>query len=374
MPTTRFAQFDGSSGQQSDHDDATTHAVTETETVTETRQSITDTGEREPAHQSTCAECEGRVITADHTSYCGECGLVVTADHIDHGPTRRSHGPRSGGGPTEWSCESVTQLRIDKGLHTTFFLTSDGYGNALSSEQQDTYDRLKQQHKRFQVADDRAIRLNEALRDVQMIGGNLDLPHHVVVDAGRLVKRAGEAGVPGAWTSWEGVAAGAVLLAATDAGLDRPSREVACYGKVSHVRLCAAARKIRCYLSLDIPPVRTDAVAQVLETLDKNAIDGGAYLRLRDVARHLMEIADEAPIGAGTPRVTVAAAAVYAADRLLGGESLTMQQVADAISAIVETSKDKINRYSRTLRAEYAERDEAATPSIFPDRGRIAVR
>ncbi|MFC4990480.1 transcription initiation factor IIB family protein [Saliphagus infecundisoli] len=299
--------------------------------------------------------------------------MVVTADHIEYGPSRRRHGPDEWSGRNEWSCESVTQLRIDKGLHTTFFLTSDGYGNSLSSEQQDKYDRLKQRHKRFQVKSKRAIRLNEALRDVQMIGGNLDLPHHVVVDAGRLVKRAGEARVPGAWTSWEGIAAGAVLLAATNAGVDRPSREVACYGKVSHARLCAAARKIRCHVSIDIPSIRADTVATVLETLDKRAIDSGAYLRLRDVARHLMEIADEEPIGAGTPRLTVAAAAVYAADRLLGSEWLTMQQVADAISVIVETSKDKINRYSSTLRTEYAEQEEATTPSVLPNQERDAV-
>lgn len=226
MSTEYFVQFGESAVQQSKRNNANSRAqaVTETHAATEPKPS-----KHEPARQSTCAECEGRIITAEQTSYCEECGLVATADHIDHGPSRLRHGlgERSGGGPVEWSCESVTQLRIDKGLHTTFFLTSDGYGNALSSEQQDKYDRLKQRHKRFQVESKRAIRLNEALRDVQMIGGNLDLPHHVVVDAGRLVKRAGEAGVPGAWTSWEGVAAGAVLLAATDAGLDRPSREVA---------------------------------------------------------------------------------------------------------------------------------------------------
>lgn len=142
---------------------------------------------------------------------------------------------------------------------------------------------------------------------------------------------------------------------------------------MSHVRLCVAARKIRCHVAVDIPPVRTDAVAQVLETLDKSAIDSGVYLRLRDVAQHLMEIADKVPIGAGTPRLTVAAAAVYAADRLLVSECLIMQQVADSISTIVEMSKDKINRYSSTLQTEYGERDEAATPSVLPDREPIAM-
>lgn len=370
MSTKRFVQFDEPAVQQSDHDNTSSQAQANTHTHAGTE---TKTSEREPASQSACSECAGQIITAEQTSYCEECGLVVTADHIDHGPSRRRHGPDERSGSAEWSCESVTQLRIDKGLHTTFFLTSDGYGNALSSQQQDKYDRLKQRHKRFQVENKRAIRLNEALRDVQMIGGNLGLPHHVVVDAGRLVKRASETGVPGAWTSWEGVAAGAVLLAATDAGLDRPSREVACYGKVSHVRLCAAARKIRCHVSVDIPPIREDAVARALETLDKSAIDGGTYLRLRDVAQRLMAIADEVPIGAGTPRLTVAGAAVYAADRLLESECLTMQQVADAISTIVETSKDKINRYSSTLRTEYAEREEVATPSVLPEREPIAM-
>ncbi|MFC6763703.1 transcription initiation factor IIB family protein [Natrinema soli] len=369
MSTESSVQFDESVVQQSKHDTASSQVITDAHAATKTKPS-----EREPAGQSTCTECEGQIITAEHTSYCEECGLVVTANHIDHGPTRRRHGPDERSGRHEWSCESVTQLRIDKGLHTTFFLTSDGYGNALSSEQQDKYDRLKQRHKRFQVESKRAIRLNEALRDVQLIGGNLGLPQHVVVDAGQLVKRASEARVPGAWTSWEGVAAGAVLLAATNADRNRSPREVACYGKVDHVRLCAAARKIRCYTDVAYPPVRANAIAQVLEILDESVLDGGTYLQCRDVAQHLMKIADEVPIGAGTPRLTVAAAAVYRADRLLGGENLTMQQVADAVSAIVETSKDKINRYSADLRDEYHERAKTVTPSALRDRGHIMVR
>ncbi|WP_306060415.1 transcription initiation factor IIB family protein [Natronococcus wangiae] len=120
--------------------------------------------------------------------------------------------------------------------------------------------------------------------------------------------------------------------------------------------------------------MRANAIEQVLETLDTDVLDGGAYLQCRDVARHLMEIADEVPIGAGTPRLTVAAAAVYRADRVLGGEFLTMQQVADAVSAIVETSKDKINRYSAELREEYRERAKTDAPSVLRDRGRITVQ
>jgi transcription initiation factor TFIIB len=49
----------------------------------------------------------------------------------------------------------------------------------------------------------------------------------------------------------------------------------------------------------------------------------------------------------------MAAAAVYAADRLTEGKTVTQQAVADAASAVLMTSKSKVSGYSREVYDAY---------------------
>lgn len=357
MSSTSFVRYESSVEQASEYSEASEESVVE----------------REPARQSTCPECDGQVVTSGQESYCQKCGLVVSAEHVDHRPTRGVHGPSGGSGPAEWSCESINPLRVDKGLHTTFFLGSDGYGNSLSSEQMDKFERLRQRHKRFQVEDKRAIRLNEGFRDIESITGNLALPGFVAEDAGLFLKQAADARLPGGRMSWEALAGGAVLLAATEAGFPRSCDEVVQYTKSPYERVSAAARKLRCELGLDVPPAREGVVDDVLIALD-DVLDVQTCLELRELGDHLLEIADEKPVGPGTSRLTMGAAAVYAADRLTDGKVVTQAQVAEAASTVVDTSKSRVSRYSQALHDAYVDRHGRDDPSAVLKRGRIRLR
>jgi transcription initiation factor TFIIB len=291
---------------------------------------------------------------------CERCGLVVDEDALRRGmcPSMHKQG-EIGSGPVEWSLERTTSLRVDKGLHTTFFLGSDGYGNTLTKAQKDKFGRLRMRHKRFQMESKRAIRLNEGLRDVQMIVGNLDLPGYVATDAAALLKQASEERLPGGRMAWEALAAGAVYIATSQSGFGRTTEEVAVHAKTSHERLCAAARKLRCELGLvdEVPPTQEWAVDAVVEVLgEQHGLGLDVCLTLRRIGEFLLELGDKACIGPGTSRVTVAAAAVYAADRLTEGKAVTQQSVADAASAVVPTSKPVIAGYSREVYDAYTAR------------------
>ncbi|WP_135537056.1 transcription initiation factor IIB [Halostella pelagica] len=357
MSSTSFVRYESSVEQASENNEASEEPVVE----------------HEPARQSTCPECDGQVVTSDEESYCVDCGLVVSAEHVDRQPTRGVHGPSDGSGPSEWSCESINPLRIDKGLHTTFFLSSDGYGNSLSSEQMDKFERLRQRHKRFQVEDKRAIRLNEGFRDIESITGNLALPGFVAEDAGLFLKQGADARLPGGRMSWEALAGGAVLLAATEAGFSRSCDEVVQYTKSSYERVSAAARKLRCELGLDVPPAREGVVDDVLIALD-DSLDVQTCLELRELSDHLLEIADEKPVGPGTSRLTMGAAAVYAADRLTDGKIATQAQMAETASTIVDTSKNRVSRYSQALHDAYVDKHGSDDPGAVLERGRIRLR
>jgi transcription initiation factor TFIIB len=67
-------------------------------------------------------------------------------------------------------------------------------------------------------------------------------------------------------------------------------------------------------------------------------------------------LADREPIGPGTTRVTIGAAAVDRALRLLDAHPWSYARVAEAAGTIVATSENRIGRYSRRLGAVAAQR------------------
>ncbi|WP_226022852.1 transcription initiation factor IIB family protein [Halomicrobium salinisoli] len=331
--------------------------------------------EHEPAGRSACPECQGQVITEDEESFCTECGLVVAAEWVDRSPSLADLGMV---GDAEMSIEPVNELRVDNGMHTKIAKSTDGRGNPLSSERWQKFQRLRKRHKRYQFGTqrNRAKRLNEALRDVEMIGGNLDLPDHIVKMAAQYMRGAAEARLPGGHMAWETLAGGAVLLAVRKSRIDRTEidKAVTTHTKAPRERVCAAARKIRCETEADVPVVRPEAVMDIVDALKEDALPGAQAVRRWRLAQYLMQLGDQEPVGPGTPRSTVAAAALYAADRLLPEKQFTQQQVADAASTVVPTSKGRIARYSRELFDAYVDRHGTDDPEVGLEAERNTLR
>ncbi|WP_458190105.1 transcription initiation factor IIB [Haladaptatus sp. NG-WS-4] len=240
---------------------------------------------------------------------------------------------------------------MNHGLGSRFSLGRDGRGRPLSAEQKRRFGRLRRLDKRMDARD---RRLNESLRDVQSIGENVGLPRYVCADACLLMRQAAERRLPGGRMAWESLAAGAVLLAARRADVPRATDAVTKYAKSTHERACAAARKIRieCDLVEAFPPVQVRALDAVLAALD-DRLDAHAVLTFARLGQQLLAVADTKPVGPGTSRVAVAGAAVYAADRLTDGKSVTQAQVANAASQVCPTSKGVVARYSRELYDAY---------------------
>lgn len=285
----------------------------------------------------------------DVESVCTNCGLVVTVDALAREPGVKARGPTGDKRTGEWAVETTDDLRVDKGLHTTFFLATDGKGNSLSSERMDKMERLRQRHRRFTMQSDRHKRMNEGFRDIGMLGANLELPDHVTTDAAHYLEAAKDERLPGGRMAWESLAAGAVLLAGRASSVERTPVQIAQFAKSSRERVCAAARKIRLQTSVDAPVVRNRAVDRVVTALGEAGIGVETGLELVRVGERLLDVADTVPIGPGTARMTVAGAAVYAADRLTPGKALTQADVVEAVSETVPTSKHKIARYSQAV-------------------------
>ncbi|WP_227015626.1 transcription initiation factor IIB family protein [Haloarcula sp. JP-L23] len=298
------------------HTSASEKTVSDGQTPNTEERGREPTVEHEPSARSACPKCAGRVITDDEASFCTDCGLVVADEWVNRSPTLTDLGLV---GDADQSIETVDPMRTDKGLHTKIDKSTDGHGNPLSTEQWAKVQRLRKWHKRYQFGAQRkrTKRLNEGLRDIEMIGGNLGLPAHVVKTAARYLRSASEARLPGGRMAWEALAGGAVLLAVRASPVDREAIDlaVATHTKAPHERVCAAARKLRCECGFDAPLIRPNAVMDVVDALAEDAIPGARAVRTWRLAQHLMQLGDRVPVGPGTPRLTVAAAAVYAADR-----------------------------------------------------------
>lgn len=282
---------------------------------------------------------------------CAACGLVVAEDALDRGPSLQAHAPMTSDRSGEWACEPVNDLRVDKGLVTTFFLGSDGKGNPLSSKTRSRMSQLKRQHKRFTMANKRDQRLNEGFRDIGMCGANLGLPKHVQVDAARSLRVAKRERLPGGRMAWEALAAGAVLLAVRETPFERTPAEIAQFAKTDEERLCAAARKLRLDGGVDAPVIRPDCVDRVVCGLETVGVELSVTqsVQVVRIADRLMGIADTEPIGPGTSRLTMAGAAVYAADRLTPGKWVTQAEVVAAVEVTLPSSQSALAVYAGEL-------------------------
>jgi transcription initiation factor TFIIB len=170
---------------------------------------------------------------------------------------------------------------------------------------------------------DRHKRLNEGFRDVRMFRANLELPDHVTTDAAHYLEAAKDERLPGGRMAWESLAAGAVLIAGRASSVERTPAQIVQFPKSSRERVCEAPRKTQLQTPVDAPVVRVRAVDRVVTALGETGIDGETGIELVRFGERLLDVADTVPIGPGTARMTVAGAAVYAADRLTPGKAVT---------------------------------------------------
>ena len=314
------------------------------------------TASRHVPPYGTCTECGGRITTARHETYCDDCGLITSEEHVDHGPTLADIG--QGSGRSRRPClETASPYYADPWGSTFSFSYFDAKGNSLSSSQ---LKRVRRMERRLTwERDSRDQLVTDALKDIKATGQSVGLSHFVRIRATDLFRDALDAGLAGGRMAYESLSAGALIVAAREAGCPHSIDVITPWARTPDERACAGARRVRLGLGLvdACPPVRPDAVDVVLDAVAKDGECplGQSSLQVRGLAYRLMVVADNVPVGSGTPRLTVAAAAVYAADKLLGSNRLTQQQLATAVTPVVETSTGKLSRYSCELIEAYTE-------------------
>ncbi|MFP9061965.1 transcription initiation factor IIB [Natrialbaceae archaeon A-chndr2] len=286
------------------------------------------TREAEQTTRSTtsCPECGGNLLSANHETRCRECSLIVDEDHLDYGPewfnSPENSSRRRTGTP-------LTAGRHDRGLSTEIGWQKDGRGNALSGRKRIQLNRLRREHRRSQWQSKREQNLGYALGEVRRIVSTLELPDTLCEQACMLFRRAqAEALCQG--RSLEGVAAASAYAVCRCNGLGRTLEEISQLATCSRSDLeCAySAMNTELELPTTIPRPQNflPQLAATLEVPDE----------IRHRALELATLAEDARITSGRRPRGFAATCLYRASRE-SGYGLSQQELANSANTSTAT-------------------------------------
>jgi len=304
------------------------------------RTTSAETGEQE--HPTTCPECGGSLQTDDQNgeTVCSDCGLVVSEFEIDPGPEWRAfdqnerESKRRVGAPT-------TKLMHDEGLSSVIdWQNKDAYGNTLSAKQRQKMERLRTWDERFRTRDHSERNLKQALGEIDRMGSALGLSESVRETASVIYRRALEEDLlPG--RSIEGVATAAVYASARQASTPRTIDEIVAVSRIDEQEFTRTYRYVVRELGLEIEPADPEQyVNRFVSELDLPD-------EVERRARELLRTGAEENVHVGKSPVGLAAAAVYAASRLVGHQ-ITQSAVSDVSDMSEVTIR---NRYQELLDA-----------------------
>jgi transcription initiation factor TFIIB len=266
------------------------------------------------ARSPTCPECDGRLNASGDETVCGECGLVVAENRIDHGPEWRSFAdddtnPERTGAP-------LTRARHDHGLSTEI-----GRSTRLKGRKRRQMARLRRQHNRARISSKRERNQVYAFTEIRRLVSHLSLPEQVRDHACSLVRSAQKEDLVRG-RSLEGFAAASVYAACRVAGVSRTVDEVTEVARADANEQQAAYDALNRELGLPVGPI--DPVEYIPRFASK--LDVGRDVERR--ARKLAERAREEGISTGRNPSGVAAGCLYAAARDTD-DQLTQRETAD---------------------------------------------
>ena len=267
----------------------------------------------EPRSREECPECGGRTRADDAERVCADCGLVVEADRIDHGPEWRSFddddtNPERTGAP-------ITRSRHDRGLSTEI-----GRSTRVKGRKRRRLARMRTQHNRARISSKRDRNKVYAYTEIRRLTGVLELPDSIRDTACSLFDSAqSESLLRG--RSLEGFAAACVYVACRTADVPRTVGEVCAEAKATEDEHAAAFDAMNRELGLPIGPT---APAEYLPRF-ASELDCPPAVERR--ATELAERAVSEGIANGRNPVGVAAACLYTAARQLD-DDCTQQEAA----------------------------------------------
>lgn len=302
--------------------------------------SKTETTPESTSETQHCPECNSRIYTDEERgeNVCSNCGLVVSEDHIDHGPEWRSFEDTENqsrvGAPT-------TTMMHDKGLSTVIgWQNKDSGGQSLNSRQRKRIARLRTWDERARTKDSRDRNLKQALGEIERMGSALNLPEQVEETASVIYRKCLKEDLLRG-RSIEGVATAALYAAARQCGVPRTLDEFETVCRVERMEISRTYRYLAEKLDLGVEPTNPkDYLRRFASDLD---LDEAVIQR----AQALLDSGQQSNLYSGRNPVGMAAAALYAAGKIENVD-ITQREVSNVVDMSTVTIR---NRYQELLEA-----------------------
>jgi len=251
--------------------------------------------------ETSCPECDGRLRADGDETVCGNCGLVVAENRIDHGPEWRSFADDDTN--RERTGAPLTHSRHDRGLSTEI-----GRSTRVTGRKRRRLERMRTQHNRAQISSKRERNQVYAFTEIRRLAEELSLPEHAVESACSLFKSAQSEDLLRG-RSLEGFAAAAVYAVCRVSGISRTVDEVVSSARATADEHGAAYDALN--RNLDLPTGPVDPA----EYLARFASDLNLPSDVERRAREYAEQATESRLTSGRDPSGVAAACLYTAAR-----------------------------------------------------------
>lgn len=271
-----------------------------------------------------CPECDGRLTTDTSETVCAECGLVVAADHIDHGPEWRSF-PE--GESRERTGAPLTRSRHDRGLSTEI-----GRTTRIKGRKRRKFARLRVQHSRAQISSKRERNQVYVFTEIRSITARLSLPSHIREMASTLFRSAQDADIVRG-RSLEGFAAACVYAACRVQRVSRTVEEVVSRARADGAELRAAYAALNRELGIPTGPI------DPVEYIPRYATRLGVSARVERRAREYAVESRETGLASGRNPSGVAAACIYTASCDFDG-AVTQRAAADVANVTPVTVRN----------------------------------
>ena len=194
-----------------------------------------------------CPECQGRLRESESETVCGECGLVVAEDNIDHGPEWRSFADDET--DKERTGAPLTRSRPDRRLTTAI-----GRSTSLQGRKRRRFARLRRQHNRARIKSKAERNRVYAFGEIRRLVSALDLTDHVRDQACVLFESAQKEDLLRG-RSIEGFTAAVVYATCRTASVSRTLDEVVDAARASESELTAAYDALNRDLGLPTGPI-----------------------------------------------------------------------------------------------------------------------
>jgi len=288
-----------------------------------------------------CKNCKlSKLVTDGATGEiaCSSCGCVITESVLDRGLEHTSFD-----GPDNRRTGAGLSLKMhDKGLFTIIDAQNkDSIGNLLSTNNVQTFSRLRKWDRRSQTKNSAQRSLRSALQDLNNVQSKLGLSDTVIERASLFYRKASEMNLIRGRTV-KAIAGACLYAACRDLGHTRTLNEISQNFDIRRKDLARSYRSLFRELGFVV------SIADPIKSINKIASKIGVEEKTIRKAVYVLDVAQDAGIVAGKNPEIIAATALYAAC-MLTGENKSQSEIAIAAETSTVSIRNRIAEFKKKL-------------------------